>query len=82
MNGSISINKVLTTLFPDHPSLNYKNLDEAVQNSGDAMTKYPEIAKMAPAEAEATRKALLYYCKLDTFAMVKIWQKLRELSDL
>lgn len=58
--------------------MNYKNLDEGVQNGGDAMTKYPEIPKMATGEVEVTRKALLEYCKLDTFAMVKIWQKLME----
>ena len=68
--------------FPDVPELNYANLEGSVQHGGDAMTQYPAIAKMAPAEAEATRKSLLEYCKLDTYAMLKIWQKLKELSDL
>ena len=82
MNGSFSIKKVLPALFPDDPELNYANLEGSVHHGGDAMTQYPAIAKMAPAEAEATRKSLLEYCKLDTYAMVKIWQKLRELADL
>ena len=82
MNGSFSIKKVLPALFPDDPELNYANLKGSVHHGGDAMTQYPAIAKMAPAEAEATRKALLEYCKLDTYAMVKIWQKLKELADL
>ena len=81
MNGSFSIKKVLPALFPNDSSLNYKNLDKAVQNGGDAMTKYPEIAKMTPAEAKATRKALLEYCKLDTLAMVKIWERLKEIAE-
>lgn len=81
MNGSFSIKKVLPALFPDDPELNYANLEGNVHHGGDAMTKYPEIAKMTPKEAEATRKALLNYCKLDTYAMVKIWQKLKELAE-
>lgn len=32
---------------------------------------------MKPDEQQKTRKALLEYCGLDTFAMVKIWEKLR-----
>ncbi|MBO7433298.1 MAG: DUF2779 domain-containing protein, partial [Salinivirgaceae bacterium] len=76
MGGSFSIKSVLPALFPDDPSLNYHNLDERVQNGGDAMTIFPKIKDMPPEEQEATRKALLEYCKLDTLAMVKIWQRL------
>ncbi|MBO7477925.1 MAG: DUF2779 domain-containing protein, partial [Salinivirgaceae bacterium] len=76
MGGSFSIKSVLPALFPDDPSLNYHNLDERVQNGGDAMTIFPKIKDMPPKEQEATRKALLEYCKLDTLAMVKIWQRL------
>lgn len=31
-----------------------------------------------PEEQQRTRKALLDYCCLDTFAMVKVWEKLKE----
>ena len=31
---------------------------------------------MDPEEQQKTRKALLDYCCLDTFAMVMVWQKL------
>ena len=78
MGGSFSIKSVLPALFPDEPSLNYHNLDERVQNGGDAMTIFPRIKDMPPAEAEASRTALLNYCKLDTWAMVKVWEKLQE----
>lgn len=80
MGGSFSIKKVLPALFPNEPSLNYHNLDERVQNGGDAMTIFPRIKDMEPDEAYATRQALLNYCKLDTWAMVKVWEKLREMS--
>lgn len=78
MGGSFSIKSVLPALFPDDPQLDYHNLDELVQNGGDAMTIFPQIAKMTPDKAEAARQALLEYCHLDTLAMVKVWEKLRE----
>jgi hypothetical protein len=31
---------------------------------------------MDPEEAAASREALLRYCELDTWAMVKVWEKL------
>lgn len=78
MHGSFSIKSVLPALFPDEPSLNYHNLDERCQNGGDAMTIFPRIKDMEPEEAAASREALLRYCELDTWAMVKVWQKLKE----
>ena len=34
-----------------------------------------------PDEAAASRTALLEYCKLDTWAMVKVWEKLKEATE-
>ena len=82
MGGSFSIKSVLPALFPDEPSLNYHNLDERCQHGGDAMTIFPRIKDMAPDEADATRQALLNYCKLDTWAMVKVWEKLKEVAGV
>ena len=75
MGGSFSIKSVLPALFPDDPSLNYHNL-EGIHNGSEAMSKFPEIKNMPHDEAEKTRHELLEYCKLDTFAMVKLWQEL------
>ncbi|OYP58487.1 DUF2779 domain-containing protein [Prevotella sp. P3-122] len=80
MGGSFSIKSVLPALFPDEPSLNYHNLDERCQNGGDAMTIFPRIKDMEPVEAAASREALLRYCELDTWAMVKVWEKLKEMA--
>jgi hypothetical protein len=33
-----------------------------------------------PADADAARKSLLEYRWLDTWAMVKVWEKLKELA--
>ena len=78
MHGSFSIKSVLPALFPDEDSLNYHNLDERCQNGGNAMTLFPRIQFMEPEEAAASREALLRYCELDTWAMVKVWEKLKE----
>jgi hypothetical protein len=77
MGGSFSIKSVLPALFPDDPALDYHNLEQ-IHNGGEAMTIFPLIKDMPPEEAEKTRYNLLQYCKLDTFAMVKVWEKLLE----
>ena len=61
-------------------ALDYHNL-EGVHNGGEAMTVFPLIKDMPPEEAEQTRRNLLKYCELDTFAMVKVWEKLKEAVD-
>jgi hypothetical protein len=78
MGGSFSIKVVLPTLFPNDPSLDYHNLTGGVQNGSQAMSVFPEIQYMTPENQQKTRKALLAYCCLDTFAMVKLWRKLCE----
>ncbi len=76
MGGSFSIKSVLPALFPDDPSLNYQNL-EGVHNGGEAMAIFPKIKDMPPEEAAIARRNLLKYCELDTLAMVKVWEALK-----
>lgn len=76
MNGSYSIKYVLPALVPEMAQA-YKELD-GVQNGGEAMNAYAGLAMMEAEEQEQIRIALLKYCKLDTLAMVKVHQKLRE----
>ena len=80
MEGSFSIKKVLPALFPSDPQLDYSNLTGSVHNGGEAMTIFPKIKDMAPADKQKARQSLLDYCHLDTLAMVKIWQKLEEIG--
>lgn len=80
MEGSFSIKKVLPALFPNDPQLDYSNLTGSVHNGGEAMTIFPKIKDMAPADQQKARQSLLDYCHLDTLAMVKIWQKLEEIG--
>lgn len=76
MGGSFSIKSVLPAICPGDPELDYHAL-EGVHNGSEAMSVFPEIQYMAPEEQEKARKNLLAYCKLDTLAMVKVWEELK-----
>ena len=78
MGGSFSIKSVLPALFPDDPELDYHNLQGSVHNGGEAMNIFPKIKDMSPEDQQAARLSLLKYCELDTYAMVKVWEKLKE----
>ncbi len=77
MGGSFSIKSVLPALFPDDDALDYHRLD-GVHNGGEAMALFPQMKAMSPAERETARRQLLAYCKLDTLAMVKLYEKLTQ----
>lgn len=77
MQGSYSIKYVLPALFPDDPALDYHNL-EGVHNGSEASDTFKRMATMSAEELEEYRQYLLKYCGLDTFAMVKVWEKLNE----
>ncbi len=81
MQGSYSIKYVLPALFPNEESLNYHNL-ELIHNGVEAMDNYAKLASLDEKEYEWTRERLLRYCELDTFAMVKIYEKLQEVTNL
>jgi hypothetical protein len=80
MGGSFSIKSVLPALFPNDPELDYHNL-EGVHNGSEAMTIFPKIKDMPPEEQTVARKNLLEYCKLDTYAMVKVWEALMAAAE-
>ena len=75
MQGSYSIKYVLPALVPD---LSYEELEinEGSLASIAFESLYYETDMIKISE---TRKNLLEYCKLDTFAMVKILEKLESL---
>ncbi len=80
MQGSYSIKYVLPALYPDDPSLDYHNL-EGIQKGDQASNAFKQMKNMTPDKVAETRKNLLAYCKLDTFAMVKVWEKLKEVAE-
>lgn len=79
MKGSASIKYVLPALCPNAPDLDYTTLK--VGNGGDASNLLKALAEGSIPETkiQELRNDLLAYCKLDTLAMVKIWEVLQNL---
>lgn len=74
MKGRHTIKKVLLVLLPD---LTYEGM--AIGSGGEAMNIYATLHLLKDKEeVEQIRKDLLEYCKLDTYAMVKLLEKLKE----
>jgi hypothetical protein len=73
MKGSYSIKKVLPALVPE---LSYQDLE--IQEGGAASNTFAQMVQgLFKGDEVQTRKDLLEYCKLDTWAMVKILEKLK-----
>lgn len=75
--GSFSIKTVLPALVPD---LSYDGL--GIRNGDMAITRFARMARgeITGSDAMETRRHLLEYCKLDTFAMVRLHEALIELA--
>ena len=72
MRRSYSIKYVLPALVPE---LSYNDLE--IKEEGTASNTFLSMVnKTFEGDVKETRKQLLEYCELDTFAMVKILQKL------
>ena len=65
-------------MFANEPELDYHNLP-LIHNGGEAMDIIPKIRDMPKEEQEKVRNGLLKYCELDTYAMVKVREKLKEI---
>ncbi len=77
MEGSFSIKKVLPALFPNDKELDYHNLEQ-VHKGDEASDAYLSLKDLSKEEEDVLRSNMLKYCKLDTYAMVKIFEKLKE----
>ena len=74
MRGSYSIKAVLPALVP---SLSYDNLD--IKDGGSASTIFMQMVNGTyDGDYEKIKADLLAYCKLDTWAMVEILNRLKE----
>jgi hypothetical protein len=77
MKGSYSIKAILPALVPE---LSYYNLE--IQEGGTASRTFAQMNHGDyTGSIEETRKNLLEYCKLDTWAMVKILEKLQSVME-
>ena len=76
MRGSYSIKEVLPAMVPE---LSYVGME--VADGMAAMRAYHDMCALEPGlELDQLRKAMLEYCRLDTFAMVKILDVLHEIG--
>ena len=76
--GSFSIKNVLPAICPNNPELDYKALD--ISNGGMAMSAYKEMRDSSKnTDVETTRNSLFKYCRLDTYAMYAIYQKILQI---
>ena len=76
MGGSASIKSVLPAIAPE---FGYEDLE--IGNGSDASNIFLSMIKKAfEGNEEETRNALKKYCERDTFGMVILYQKLRELA--
>jgi hypothetical protein len=78
--GSASIKNVLPVLVPEFEG-EYEKME--ISHGEGAMLAWAGIqsGEIPPDQLEGVRKDMLAYCKLDTLAMVKIWEKLREIAE-
>lgn len=81
MQGSYSIKYVLPALWPDAPELDYHNLD-GVHNGAEASATFADLVNHTPEEIAVLRQNLLKYCELDTYAMVMVLRKLKEIVKI
>ena len=80
MKGSYSIKYVLPALVPEMDKA-YKELD-SVHNGSEAMQTFAKLSTIEDKkEVARLRESLLRYCELDTLAMVKILEKLKEVTN-
>ena len=79
MNGSYSLKAVLPALYPDDPELDYSLLD-GIHNGYEASETYLAMWQNPDDKTSEKCRQLSEYCGLDTYALVKIWEKLREMA--
>lgn len=76
MEGSYSIKYVLPALVPE---LSYANME--IADGGTASLAYEGLLNLGDfIKIDETKKQLLEYCKLDTLAMVRILEKLEQIT--
>ena len=62
------------------PQLGLQKLENGILVLSDSLMKLSDIQAIQK-EVAAGREALLRYCELDTWAMVKVWEKLKEMAN-
>ena len=80
-NGSLSLKSVLPAIFPNEKGLDYSGLE--IRNGEMAMETFAALHQVKDRkERKRIRAALLEYCRLDTLALVRLYEFLREIAGL
>ena len=69
----------LTELYKKLPKQGIQEKEDGSLVMSDSLMKLSDIRAIQQ-EIAASREALLRYCELDTWAMVKVWEKLKEVA--
>ncbi|MCQ2426746.1 MAG: DUF2779 domain-containing protein [Lachnospiraceae bacterium] len=80
MNGSVSLKAVAPAMFPVDAALSYDSLN-GVKNGSDAVEAYRLMTSMTEEEREAARRELTAYSAMDTYTMLRMYRKLKELAN-
>ena len=80
MGKSLSLKSVAPALYPHDAAMDYHNLEGAIKNGTQAMNAIGKAGELSESEREQLRRDLENYCALDTMAVVKILNKLYEVS--
>jgi hypothetical protein len=75
--GSSSIKVVLPTMAPD---LSYEGMEIADGQSASVCFEEMYAGNLSGEAFETARQNLLKYCRMDTLAMVRVVERLRELA--
>ena len=79
MKGKSSIKYVLPALYPDSEELDYKKM--RVSDGAMAALSYMGLKNLDKTERYNMKKDLLEYCNLDTLAMVKLLESLKNAME-
>ena len=72
--GSFSIKKVLPAICSSNKELDYKKLE--ISNGGLASSSYKGLRNRSNEDTQKTLEDLYQYCRLDTYAMYAIYQRI------
>ena len=70
----------LTELYKKLPKQGVQMKEDGSLVLSDSLAKLKDIHFIVQ-EIAVSREALLNYCKLDTWAMVKVWERLKKVAE-
>ncbi|MDD2715428.1 MAG: DUF2779 domain-containing protein [Candidatus Wallbacteria bacterium] len=76
MMGGLSLKSILPALVDD---LSYSGLK--IADGMAAADAYQRMRRAGPEELSQIRRDLLDYCKIDSLALLRIWEKLKKIAD-